>query len=545
MATSKPVPNAKSPKRINLGPATGWLPAIIAFLCLALFAIAVLILFDVNAEPEDPESATVTAVSAQGYAGLRRLLEAQGHTTVLNRMEDNDEVTRADLEIITLSDPFGVSTFSYGGPRDSSADGSASSADDPEQIADDPAPQASVSTSDGEGVQTSGQAASGDEEEEDDDDSSAFQMPQIRRATHILASPLGRVVLVVAPKWIAASYPLHARWAQDPQVMDRGELNNMLAVLAPVTEKPTTKAEPKTTPGASSDPNVGIHVGDATTTTYDKVPYLITRAVKPQNVTVRDADGQGLLPAAIDAGRIDSLQSISGPNLVPVLMGPNGEVLLSRVTVTGGRVQPRVPVYLLSDPDLLNNQILADPKKVIAALGLVDRIAPAGNKPYSVVFNLTFNGESLDHDLLHALSRPPYLGIPLSLLVLGLGLMWAAFARFGPAREVPVEAPLGRGVKILADNAARLMAMTLKEIKLGNTYAQLMRDIVLKERGYLQIQPNTSPDDLAERIGRSHGTTDSYLDLRDRAARVVTVHQLIDVTLRLHAWKTEIQRAHI
>ena len=509
--------------KINLGPASGWLPAIIAFLCLGMFAMAVLILFGVNADPEDPQSATVTAVSAQGYAGLRRMLDAEGHATALNRMEDTDEVTHGDLEIITLSDTYGVSTFTYDA-RDDSDDG-ASASD-------------SVSAD-----QDSAQASAANED--DEDDSSVFQIPQIRRATHLLYKPLGRAVLIVAPKWNAAGYPLHARWAQDPQLMDADELTNMLAVLSPVTETATVKAAPKTTPGVSSDPGVGIHVGGTTTTTYDKIPYVVARAANPANVVVHGASGQGLFAAPLNAGRIESLQSITAPNLMPVLLGPNGEVILSRVMVTRGRAQTKVPVYLLSDPDLLNNQILAHPQKVTTALSLIDHIVPAQKKPYSVVFNLTFNDESFDHDLLHALSRPPYIGIPLSLLVLALGLMWAAFARFGPAREVPVEPPLGRGVKILADNAARLMAMTLKEVKLGSAYAQLMRDIVLKNRGFLQVQPNTSPDDLADKIGRSHGTSDNYLDLRDQAARVVTVHQLIDVTLRLHAWKTEIERAHI
>ena len=516
----------KGGRSLNPGPASGWLPAIVAFLCLGMFAMAILTLFNVNAEPEDPQSSTVTALSAQGYAGLRRLLDAQGHPSVLNRMEDADEVAHGDLEIITLSDPYGVSSFTY------DAQGSSDSASD----------TAGDNTTSAASDQDQTTSANADD---DEDDSSVFQMPQIKRATHILYKPLGKAVLIVAPKWNAAGYPLRPRWAQDPQLMDGDELVNMLSVLSPVTERPTEKADPRTTPGVSTDQTVGIHVGTTTTTTYDKVPYVLSRAGQPLDVVLHGVPGQALFAQPFAAGHIDNLQSITGPNLVPVLVAPAGEVILSRVIVTGGRTPTKVPVYLLSDPDLLNNQILADPQKVVAALSLVDHLAPAQKTPYSVVFNLTFNGESFDHDLLHALSRPPYLAIPLSLLVLALGLMWAAFARFGPARHVPVEPPLGRGVQILADNAARLMAMTLKEVKLGSTYAQLMRDIVLKDRGYLQVQPHTSPDDLAERIGRSHNTADSYLDLRDRAARVVTVHQLIDVTLRLHAWKTEIQRANI
>jgi hypothetical protein len=84
--------------------------------------------------------------------------------------------------------------------------------------------------------------------------------------------------------------------------------------------------------------------------------------------------------------------------------------------------------------------------------------------------------------------------------------------------------------------------VTLKETRLGPAYAQLVRDQVLKIRGYRQIDPRESPDDLADRIGQIYKATHSYSDLRAQAARVMTVHQLIDVALRLHAWKVEISQ---
>jgi hypothetical protein len=249
----------------------------------------------------------------------------------------------------------------------------------------------------------------------------------------------------------------------------------------------------------------------------------------------------GPVPAPLRTGRIDRLQSISGPNLVPLLTGPHGEVLLSRVIVTGNRPQTAAPVYLLSDPDLLDNQVLSDPARTATALTLVKALTPPSKRP-AYVFNLTFNALGLDHDLVHALSRPPYIAVPLALLIAALGLMWAAFARFGPPRLEETRPALGRGVRILADNAARLMAVTLKETRLGPAYAQLVRDQVLKIRGYRQIDPRESPDDLADRISQIYKATHSYSDLRAQAARVMTVHQLIDVALRLHAWKVEISQ---
>jgi hypothetical protein len=151
-----------------------------------------------------------------------------------------------------------------------------------------------------------------------------------------------------------------------------------------------------------------------------------------------------------------------------------------------------------------------------------------------------------DHDLLHTLARPPYVAAPLCLLLMGVTLMWAAFSRCGPPLPAPEAAPLGRGVRLLADNAARLFALTMKQPKLAGAYAQHVRDMVLRRRGSDGPAPGGEPpDELAERIGRAHGATDSYLDLKARADKARTVHQLIDITRRLHAWKTEIDRAHI
>jgi hypothetical protein len=322
--------------------------------------------------------------------------------------------------------------------------------------------------------------------------------------------------------------------------MSTDDLGNILAVLAPVTWKPVPKA-PAAAASASTDADQGADPDNAPTQTLERVPYVITRATGIGDAVLVPTQGQAAVTAPLRTGAIDRLQSITGPNLVPVLTGPHGEVLLSRVIVTGNRQPPAVPVYLLSDPDLLDNQVLSDPARTLTALTLVKTLTPPGPKP-AYVFNLTFNGMGFDHDLLHALSRPPYVAVPLSLLLAALGLVWAAFARFGPPKLEEMRPALGRGVRILADNAARLMAVTLKETKLGPAYAQLMRDQVLKIRGYRQIDARESADDLADRISQIYKATHNYSDLRAQAARVMTVHQLIDVALRLHAWKMDISQ---
>jgi hypothetical protein len=540
-------------KRIGakIGKASGWLPAVAAFLCLCLFAGAAITLFDVNSIPKTGQKANATGLSAQGTAGLRRLLEARGHEIIVNRMEDGPLIEHGDLEIITLDDDGGTLTYAY----HFDSDGNISASSSPASVA-----SASMSSESA----SSESASSSQPANAKSAEYGAAQIPAPKRSKHVLRQPLGKVVLIVAPKWNAGPDPRNRNWDRGPVLVPSANVVESLGFLAPVSETPAPEDDRQAMARIQASPpgTRTVRNGD-TLVTFGTVSYVLkrdTRALSDAEMEAA-ANGQRDLPlkhlwtfrptaeggafaASLPVGVITGLQTITGPNLRPVLVGPNGEAVLSRVIVTGGRAQPKAPVYLLSDPDLLNNQILADPHKVIAALTLIDTISPPAAKPGRVIFNLTFNGISTDHDLLHALSRPPFIAVPLCLLIAGLGLMWAAFSRFGPAREAPAEAPLGRGVKILADNAARLMAITLKEVRLGPAYADLVRDQVLKDKGYRSGISTESPDDLAERLGLAQKTTDSFIDLKTRSGRVMTVHQLIDITLKLHAWKTEIQRAH-
>lgn len=690
--------------KFSLPKASAWLPAIAAFLCLSLFAMAAMLLVAVGSDPKSGPSPVVTSVSGQGFQGLRRLLMADGHMTATNRFEDGDgksgrdQVTRGDVEIITFDayNPYADLL------RQMQQSGSSASS--------------SSSSEEGASSSSASESAASEEAAPAEDNG---PVPDKRRADHILYKPLGRTVIIVLPKWRTAPAQKNPRWGADAGLVPASGIAERLTFLSPMDETGGKAKKGKAAPAVASletqynaaedaldahaldavaklravaeagypqaqyrlgylysgtgkylpeDPaqerlwmqkaadngvtdamyelgndfyngyggpqdrplaaqwyraaaergvvdcqfnlafmyengngvpkdlveaykwyriasNSGdqeaggdakaigdklppvdrdraeraaldfVPVGQAasqatydtddTQITYDKVPYDIRRARTTGSLTLQPADGQGTFAAPLKVGRISDLQSIRAPNLVPVLLGPNGEPVISRLIVTGGRPQPKAPVYVVSDPDLLNNQILADPQKVASALEIIDRLSPAGKRHPSVVFNLTFNDMAFDRDLIHALSRPPFVAVPLSLLIFGLGLMWAAFARFGPPRLSADGAALGRGVRILADNAARLMAVTLKEAKLGPAYAQMIRDEVLRARGHTRAGLDETADDLADRIGRQSGAEDLYSDLKRKAANLLTVHQLIDLTQKLHAWKTHIEKTEI
>jgi hypothetical protein len=535
--------------KITLPKASSWLPAVVGLMCVCFFASAAAILFSVGADPESGPSPVVTSVAGQGFQGLRRLLTTEGHFTATNRFEDpaeskdgksgKDQVTRGDVEIIT----FDAFDSSFG--------------DQMRQITGQSSSSDSASSSSGEGAssQSASQSDSGEtpaKEEAAPADTNYGPAPDKRHADHVLYKPLGRAVIVILPKWQTLSARTNPRWGAGAHLITPAGISHEMTFLSPMSEVKTKRDETDDdkengkTPLPVAPPGKDNYDSGDSLITYDKVDYDIRRAHSIGSLTLTPATGQGVFTAPLKVGRISDLQSVRAPNLVPVLLGPDGEPLISRLIVTDGRPQPKVPVYVVSDPDLLDNQILADPQKVATALEIIDRLSPSqtgnGKHRASVVFNLTFNNMAFDRDLLHALSRPPFVAVPLSLLLFGLGLMWAAFARFGPPRLAEAGAPMGRGVRILADNAARLMAVTMKEARLGPAYAQMIRDEVLRARGHTRAGPDESADDLADRIGRVAGTEDIYTDLKRRSASILTVHQLIDVTLKLHAWKAQIEK---
>lgn len=506
--------------KIVVPDARRWLPAVILILCLSMFGMVGIAMFSVGAEPESGPSSLPTSTAAQGYQGLKRILIKRGHPVSSNRFEDSGgeaQARRADVEIITLN---------YDGALLARRTHTASSA-----------PSTSSTSS------ASSQSATADETQGD--------VPEKRQSDHILYNPLGKVVLVVAPKWASGPARGKPRWGSDPKPYPAHILRRMLMVLTPVASSTSPNIDydedSEESDWIRTETPAGKEVYDdgQTLLTYDAPVYDIRHSRVAGSLTVRAAAGQSLFRTPMTVGAITDLQSITGPNLTPVLIGPNGEALISRVSVTEGRGQPVAPVYLVSDPDLLNNQILADPKKVATALTIIDVLSPPAKGQPSVVFNLTFNNLAVDRDLLHALSRPPYLGVTLCLILLGLGLTWAAFSRFGPLLAPTAGPALGRGVRVLADNAARIMAIAVKETKLGPAYAQLVRDEVLKARGHPLGGLQQSPDELADRIGHLHGATDTYTALKAEATGILTVHQLIDYARRLHAWKEQIGRSEI
>lgn len=524
----------------DLPPVSHFLPLVVGVLIAGLFLMVGLVLITPHLEPAGRgQAANVTGYSAQGFKGLRDVLEAKGYRTTLSRQATGPQL-KSDLVIVTLdsdaalfnTDPeytepqpvpeegtSSTSSDKTGSAQTSSVTSSSSSASfDSSAMAEklkQAQAQASASRASQDASSTSAQANALTSDEDD-----YWPTPSAEKSERLLYRPIGKVVLVVAPKWAASPMPQHPRWDINPNFQRPSQVFPQLALLSPVHKQ-----------AMREDGETRYRI------TYQRLNYRLGRApmARYKSYALSPAAGQSTLTKAYTSGRIRGLQSLTGPNLTPLLLGPDGEVLLSRVNPMPGEKPFSTPVYLLSEPDLMDNQMLADAERVAGALSIIEAIAPGAK---SVAFDITFNDLAYEQDLLHHVARAPFIGVPLALLVLALAMLWSAYSRFGPAHDPSTDTPHGRGVTVLADNAARLIAKAGREPKLAPAYAQLVRDQALKALGL--NRHSAAPDDLAERLSEKHNTPERYSALRAEADRISNPMQLLTWARRLHAWKHQI-----
>jgi hypothetical protein len=175
----------------------------------------------------------------------------------------------------------------------------------------------------------------------------------------------------------------------------------------------------------------------------------------PGGALLRDGDAPGLVlrapkkPRTITAG------------LDPVLSDSAGHVLLGW--------SARDNVYVLAEPDLLNNKGLASLPAAEAAVRLL--AVHGGRQPGGVVLDVTLNGLGIGQSLLRTAFEPPFLALTLALVIAGLLAAWHGLMRFGTPQPAPRAIPFGK--LALVDNAAGLIRMAGREADMAPRYAAL------------------------------------------------------------------------
>jgi len=203
------------------------------------------------------------------------------------------------------------------------------------------------------------------------------------------------------------------------------------------------------------------------------------------------------------------------------------------VRVRGGEK----PVYILSEPDLMNNLGLANETTVEAALAII-RSLRQGNGP--VRFDVTLNGLGHEPNLLQALFEPPFRGATIAAFLAALMVGMHALARFG-APQRPAEAYV-RSKKALADNSAALVRMMGREGGMAWRYIQAARDMALARLGARRRSPAEQQALISVLEGRTGGS--EYATLVAAAGDAKSGSDLLWIAGQAYAWRRRISGEH-
>jgi hypothetical protein len=263
----------------------------------------------------------------------------------------------------------------------------------------------------------------------------------------------------------------------------------------------------------------------ATFTLYKLAPKLsvIQTPYEKSPIVPQPADIPRLARAKI--GRLDTQQRLSGSGFTPILLDRDGRVVMARLD---GR-----PVYVLADPDLLNNQGLADSWTARQGWQIIDDLAPTNE----IAFDLTLNGFGTSKsakDPLQSVLKPPFLPVTLIIVAAGLLAGLHGAVRFGaPAATARA---IAMGKRTLVDNAAMLFRAARKEHRVGAAYAALTRDLAAQATHAPARLSGEALDAYLDRSGKAEGDP-PYATLAWRAETAEDRDQLLSAARALYRWR--------
>lgn len=243
----------------------------------------------------------------------------------------------------------------------------------------------------------------------------------------IIKGHRGGPVLIVLPKWQTGKHPEKAGWSGNgfPSAPSPG-------LLPPTAGKVDRIAGEAHARGATAAGTVGGH--------RLSVPL---RGLRSQVVVAEDFD---------------------------TLVGfPHGGAILAR--------HRRDNIYILSEPDLVNNLAFANRESAKAAAMLVDAVAEDAEAD-GLAFDLTLNGFGSGRSLLRFAFVPPFIGITLCLIAAGLLALWQAWMRFGPALKPGRAIPVSKAALIA--NSADLIKQARRELDGADAYVKSQRTAIAR-----------------------------------------------------------------
>lgn len=222
-------------------------------------------------------------------------------------------------------------------------------------------------------------------------------------------------------------------------------------------------------------------------------------------------------------------QVIRSDELETLIPFPQGGALLAK--------HPRDKIYILSDPDFLNNLAFANRERASTAARLIDGVAEDAEAD-GLAFDLTLNGFGSQRSLLRFAFVPPFIGITLCLIAAGLLALWQAWARFGPALKPGRAIPISKAALIA--NSADLVRQARRELDGADAYVASQRSAIARRLHAPSGLDAAATDGwIDRRLNQSH-TLFSALARRLPLAR--NRHEFLSDAQALHDIRKELLR---
>ncbi|MDK2761091.1 MAG: DUF4350 domain-containing protein [Sphingopyxis sp.] len=223
------------------------------------------------------------------------------------------------------------------------------------------------------------------------------------------------------------------------------------------------------------------------------------------------------------------VQTISGDNLETLIAAPGGGAVLAQV---GDR-----DIYILADPDLINNFAFASRDRARAGATLIDALAEYADAG-GFAFDLTLNGFGGQRSLLRFAFVPPFIGITLCLIAAGLLALWQAWMRFGPALKPGRAIPVSKAALIA--NSADLIRQARRELDGAGAYVRNQRTAIARR---LHAPPGLDDAETDRWIDRHLGPDgETFSSLARRLPLARNTHEFLRDAQALHAIRKELLR---
>jgi hypothetical protein len=236
------------------------------------------------------------------------------------------------------------------------------------------------------------------------------------------------------------------------------------------------------------------------------------------------AAGRGLLEG-VDVPLPRLVQVIRGEKIEPLIATRNGLAILARYG--------EGPLYILADPDLLNNQGLKDPARAKAALAILNALNSTGAETIS--FDVALNGFGARRNALKLAFEPPFLALTIAIFVAALLAGLHGAFRFGPAAREGRAIAFGKAA--LVENSAGLFRIARREHRTGSAYAELIRE----EAAYASGAQGLRGAELDAYLDRfSSADRPNFSALAAEAAEAPDRHHLVSAARALFLWKKDL-----